>query len=177
MNNIMIVYKSVTGFTERYAQWIAAALDCDTVRLKDACAKQLSPYKTVVFGSRIHAGRIDGLDRARKLVAGSGAPKLILFATGGAPAEATPVIEKIWQDNLTPDELQTIPHFYMPGGLCYEKMPAADRLIMKLAANMMGKAKNKDAIETGFAQALTASYDSCDEAYILPLVNHIKAGY
>ena len=109
---------------------------------------------------------------ARKLFA---TKKWILFVTGGTPAEATAVIDKLWQDNLTPEELQTLPRFYMPGGLCYEKMSVPDRLLMKLAAKMMGKGEHKDSVEAGFAQALTGSYDISDEKYIEPLVDHINS--
>lgn len=175
MSNTVIVYKSVTGFTEKYAACIAAALGCEAIGLKDASAKRLSGCESLIFGSRIHAGRIDGIDKARRLTAESGAKRLILFATGGAPAEAAEVIEKMWRDNLTAGELENTPHFYMPGGLCYEKMPLVDRLIMKMAAKMMSKAEPKDDAEAGFATALSGSYDNFDEKYIAPLVDYLNA--
>ena len=41
-------------------------------------------------------------------------------------------------------ELRQVPHFYMPGGLCYEKMPLHEKIIMKIfAAVMKNKLKNK----------------------------------
>lgn len=167
----IIVYKSATGFTKRYADWLSAALGCEAVSLKETSAARISEYDTVIFGSRIHAGRIDGLDKARKLFA---AKKWILFVTGGTPAEATTVIDKMWTDNLSPEELKALPHFYMPGGLCYEKMSTPDRLLMKMAAKMMENGEHKDSVEAGFAQALTGSYDILDEKYIKPLVDYIE---
>lgn len=164
----IILYKSATGFTKRYADWICESIDCESVSLKEASIDQLSGYDTIIFGSRIHAGRIDGLDKVRKLCA---TKKLILFVTGGTPAEATAIIDKMWTDNLTPEELKTIPHFYMPGGLCYEKMSVPDRLLMKMAAKMMGNGGHKDSVEAGFAQALTGSYDISDKKYIEQLIS------
>lgn len=171
MNKAIIVYKSATGFTKRYAGWLCTSLGCETVNLKEISAARLASYDTVIFGSRIHAGRIDGLDKARKLFA---AKKWILFVTGGTPAEATAVIDKIWTDNLSPEELKTRPHFYMPGGLCYEKMSFPDRLLMKMAAKMMGNGEHKDSVAAGFAQALTGSYDISDKKYIEPLIDYMK---
>lgn len=80
----------------------------------------------------------------------------------------------MWTDNLSPEELKALPHFYMPGGLCYEKMSTPDRLLMKMAAKMMENGEHKDSVEAGFAQALTGSYDILDEKYIKPLVDYIE---
>lgn len=173
MNNLIIVYQSSTGFTEKYANWLSETLDCEMVRLKDTTGQKLSEYDTIIFGSRIHAGRIDELDKARKLYTASGASRLVLFVTGGTPAEAEVVIDKMWRDNLTAEELSHIPHFYMPGGLCYEKMSLPDRLLMKMAAKMMSKEKNKSDVEAGFAQAISASYDNSDIKYTHPLVEKL----
>lgn len=175
MNSPIIVYQSATGFTEKYANWLSEALGCKAVKLKKITERELSQYDTVIFGSRIHAGRIDGFDKARKLYAASGASRLILFVTGGAPAEAEAVIEKMWQDNLSAEELMNLPHFYMPGGLCYEKMSLPDRMIMKMAAKMMSKEKNKSDAEAGFAQAIGASYDNSDIKYTQSLVACLRS--
>lgn len=174
MRKTILLYKSATGFTQKYAELLSAALNCETVRMQDASAKQLAAYETILFGTRVHAGRIDGLSKARKLFAASGAKEMLLFVTGGTPADATQVIDKLWQANLTPQEQKTMPHFYMPGGLCYEKMSLPDRLLMKLAAKMMSHAEPQDAVQAGFAQALGASYDISDAKYIRPLVAHLQ---
>ena len=88
----------------------------------------------MAFGSRLHAGVVDGWKKAQKLLAGRGARKLVLFATGAMPNEAEDTIQKMWGQNLTPAELDAIPHFYLQAGLCYERMGGVDRAMMKLAA-------------------------------------------
>ena len=35
---ILVVYKSVTGFTKQYAEWIAEKLNCSAVELKKVSA-------------------------------------------------------------------------------------------------------------------------------------------
>ena len=58
---ILVVYKSVTGFTKQYAEWIAEKLNCSAVELKKVSAETMSEYKTIIFGGRFHAGFVDGL--------------------------------------------------------------------------------------------------------------------
>lgn len=56
----IVVYKSRTGFTEKYAHWIAEDLHCDAVSLEKISASQMSRYDVIIFGGGIHAGRSMG---------------------------------------------------------------------------------------------------------------------
>ena len=93
--------------------------------------------------------------------------------TGATPAAAAETIEELWRQNLTPKEREQIPHFYLPGGLCYEKMSLPDKGMMKIAAAIVKMKKNKTAQEEAFAQAIATSYDSSDKKYIKPLVRYL----
>lgn len=114
---ILVVYKSVTGFTKQYAEWIAEKLNCSAVELKKVSAETMSEYKTIIFGGRFHAGFVDGLKNAKALFEKSTAEKLIVFASGATPNSATEMIEEAWKNNLTTEEMDKVPHFYMQGGL------------------------------------------------------------
>ena len=100
---------------------------------------------------------------------------MILFVTGAAPNAATDVVEKLWHQNLTTDEMAKVPRFYMQSGLCYENMSLGDRLMMKVAAVIIQKKKNKTAEETGFEQAIKSSFDISSKTYIEPLISYLKA--
>lgn len=175
---ILVCYKSVTGFTERYAEMIAGETGGTLMRASDVTAGILSKYDTVVFGGRFHAGMVDGLKKMKELAAKSGVKTFAVFATGAMPATAEETIEQAWSSNLTPEELGRIPHFYMPGGLCYERMPLPDKLMMKaFAAVMKGRLKNKkDKTEEDrqFERMISASYDLSSKEYIKPLVSYLK---
>lgn len=171
-NNIIVLYNSWTGFTRRYADLIGKKLDCPVCPLTDA-PSDLSPYTVVVFGSRLHAGNLDGWKKARKLLAQRGVRQLVLFATGAMPNEAQAQIQKVWVQNLTPEEQKTIPHFYLQAGLCYEKMGGADRALMKFAAWAMTRKKSKTPEDEAFQAAIRGSYDIFDAKYINPLVDCI----
>ena len=66
--NVIVLYNSWTGFTRNYAQLMAQALDCPALPLSEAPA-DLSGYDAVAFGSRLHAGILDGWKKARTLLA------------------------------------------------------------------------------------------------------------
>lgn len=173
-NKIIIVYKSSTGFTKKYAEMIAEEINCTLADYKTVNVKMLSEYNTVVFGSRAYAGMIDGYKKAKELFQKSGAHKFILFVTGATPNTAEDVIEEFWKQNLTADELSEIPHFYMQSGLCYEKMSFWDKLMMKAAALIIKNKKDKDSNDKAFEQAITNSYDISSKTYIEPLVSFLK---
>lgn len=171
----VIVYKSKTGFTKKYAQMIAKEIACDLLELKKATPRKLAEYDTVVFGSRFFAGTVDGLKKARELFAASGAKKFVVFATGATPNEAAAIVDEVWKNNFTPQELEAIPHFYMQSGICYEKMPFGEKMMMKMAAKMMKNQKDKDEMGQGFEEALKGSFDISSEEYMRPLVAYLKS--
>lgn len=173
---ILVVYKSVTGFTKQYAKWIAEELDCAVMELKEVTAKTMSEYNTVIFGGRFHAGSVDGLKKAKQLFRESTATKFVVFATGATPNTAAEMIEEAWRNNFASDELKRIPHFYMQSGLRYDKMPFGDKLMMKVFAAMVKRKKDKSDYEMAMAQALGKSYDLSSKEYIKPLVSYVIKG-
>lgn len=170
----VVVYKSKTGFTKKYAQMVAEQAQCDLLELKYATAQKLSGYEIIVFGSRFFAGTVDDLKKARELFSASGAKEFAVFATGATPNAAEGVINDVWKSNFTPEELETIPHFYMQSGICYEKMPLGEKMMMKVAALMMKSQKEKDEMGQGFEEALKGSFDISSEEYARPLVEYLK---
>lgn len=172
-NNAIILYNSKTGFTQRYAELIGKELGCPALPLGDA-PSDLSRYGAVVFGSRLHAGVFDGWKKAQKLLQSRGARKLVVFATGAMPNEAEDTIQKVWEQNLTAQERDAIPHFYLQAGLCYERMGGADRAMMKFAAWAMGRKKAKTPEDEAFQSAIVRSYDISDPKYIVPLADCLR---
>lgn len=172
---ILVLYKRSTGFTKRYAEWIAQALHCDLLPFKDATASRLSAYDTVIFGTRAHAEHIDSFDKAKALTEKSGVKELILFVTGATPNAAEAVVQKFWARNLSPEELKNLPHFYMQSGLNYEKMSLPDKLMMKAAAAMIRGKKDKTPEELQFEQAISGSFDHTSKEFIQPLLDYVTA--
>ena len=64
---ILLIYKSKTGFTKKYAKWINEEIACDIVNIFNIQHVNFKNYDVVIYGSRIHAGRIDGLKKIKKI--------------------------------------------------------------------------------------------------------------
>ena len=173
---ILVTYKSKTGFTKKYAEMIAEEIECSLVDFKAMTAEKMSDYDVVVFGSRLHAGMVDGLKKAKEMFAKSSAKKFVVFATGATPNEATEIVDGVWKNNLSEEELESVPHFYLQSGICYERMPFVDKTIMKMAASMMSKKQDKDEYEEGFEQALKGSFDISSKEYTKPLIDYLVEG-
>ena len=57
----IVIYNSQTGFTKRYAQWIAEATGADCLELPAAKKKNISAYEAIIFGGWACAGSISKL--------------------------------------------------------------------------------------------------------------------
>ncbi len=170
---ILVTYKSKTEFTKRYAEIIAQEVNGMLMDFKEVTAEKMSEFDVIVYGGGLYAGMINGYKKAKEMFEKSSAKKFILFATGGTPNEATKEIEEVWKHNLSAEELESIPHFYMQGGICYEKMSFPNRTIMKMMSKVLSKKKNKDSAEEGFAQAIKSSYDIFSKEYAEPLIKYL----
>lgn len=172
---MVIVYRSKTGFTQRYAEWLAERLDCAALAERDARPERLRGCETLVFGTRAHAGRADGWKRALRLQAQSGA-RLVLFVTGAMPSDAA-ALDAFWRQNLSEEQRRAIPHFYLQSGLCYERMGAVDRLLMRGFSAMLRKKPDKTPEDEATERAIAHSFDCSDPAYLEPLLALLRDGY
>ena len=174
---IIVVCNSKTGFTKRYVDWIAEELNCDVHSYKDFSKTVMETDDIIIFCSRVHAGKIEYLNKIKPYFYNQSKKIFIVVATGATPAAAEDVINKIWANNFTETEIKSIPHFYMQSGLDYEKMGFADRTIMKIVSKFMSGKKDKTDNEAGFEQAIQNSYDISSREYIMPLIRFIKDNF
>ena len=173
--SIIIIYNSKTGFTKKYADWIAAELNCSVLPYKDLPKATITTDDIVIFGSRVHAGKIEHLNKVKLRFVNK--QSFIVFATGATPASETKAIDRIWTNNFTEAEISLIPHFYMQSGLNYENMGFIDRTIMKTVAKLMSGKEEKSETEAGFEQAIKSSYDITSREYIMPLANYVNGNF
>lgn len=169
----IVIYQSKTGFTEKYAKWIAEELKCEAKAWEEKEAYKYEAYDVVIFGGGLMAGRIAKLGKV-KGSPGLQGKKLILFATGATRKDAAEVIEQVKNDNLTREEQQKIPFFYFEGGINYEKMGFASRTILKKIHKSLLKKADKTEAETGMMHAIEKSRDSSDKRAIEPLLEYVR---
>ena len=58
----LIIYNSQTGFTEKYAKWLAENLEAKCLSVKEAKNEKLADYDRVIFGSWFCAESISKLN-------------------------------------------------------------------------------------------------------------------
>ena len=104
----IVIYESVTGFTKKYAQWIAEELQAEIKDTRTMNGVNLTEYDLVVFGGWLMGGRISGLEKIQK----QNVKKLVVFATG-ASLDTKELAEEIRKAN----PLSGIPFCYLPGGM------------------------------------------------------------
>lgn len=165
----IVIYNSQTGFTKRYAEWIAEAAGADCLAFSEAKKKDLTAYEAIVFGSWACAGGIRNLGWFKANAAKWGDKKLIAFCVGASPME-NPEVESALKQNFKDAESLKINAFYCPGGLNYEQMPTPSRLMMKLFVKTLNAKKNKTGTELEMVKMLSASYDVSDKKYIAPIL-------
>lgn len=159
----VVIYQSSTGFTKKYAQWIAEELGCEAFELKKVSQDVIDNADTVIFGGWIMGNRISGLDKIRQLH-----PKnLVIYAVGSTleSLEIHSIIKN--QNNIT-----TEPFFYYEGGLNFEKMNFLSKMMIKKTQ----KSANKKKLEQGKSADIEVgvSYDHTDKEKIKPLIACVR---
>ncbi|MEY8426731.1 flavodoxin domain-containing protein [Lachnospiraceae bacterium 46-15] len=172
--NKIVIYNSQTGFTKRYAQWIAEATGADCLDLAVAKKTPLATYEAIIFGGWACAGSISKLSWFKGNIDNWKDKKLIAFCVGASPIDS-PEIEPFLKQNFTESELKKVSVFYCPGGLDYEKMSMPSKLMMKMFVKMLKAKKDKTEAEQEMIKMISASYDISDKKYIKPILKCLES--
>ena len=171
--NTIVIYNSQTGFTERYAKWIAEAAGARCLSLSEAKKRNLEKYDAVVFGSWACAGGISKLGWFKGNLERWAGRKLIVFCVGASPMDSpdiAPALRRAFADS----EWAKVKAFYCPGGLNYEKMSAPSRLMMKMFRKTLQAKRDKTEDQREMLKIISASYDISDRKYIQPILECLK---
>lgn len=155
----LVVYQSVSGFTEKYAHWIAEELSADLRSCKDVDVSLMQGYDVVVYGGPLHAVGIAGVDLVRKnLDALTKAETcVVVFATGASPPRPA-VHEEVFASNFPEEQRGRIHFFYLRGGFDFSKLNVFNKVLMKL---MQWKIRRKPATErTADERGMLAAFDT-----------------
>lgn len=126
----IVVYESGTGFTAKYAGWIAKELGCEVIERKKVNTNELAGYDVVIYGGWIMGGMVMGYDKVKNL----GIKHVIVFGVG-MTMPSNEVATKIAEQNQIPVEN----FFYFEGGYAPEKLG----FLKKMMLNMIKKSVEK----------------------------------
>ena len=162
----IVVYQSETGFTKKYAEWIAEALDCEAVPFKKVNETKLKDYDKVIYGGWLMGGAIVGVEKIKAM----NLKDVVVFATGASPA-----MEELVQAIRVQNHLEDVPFFYFESGINYEKMGFMKRSMLKMVRKNIMKKPNKTESDKFMEKALEKSYDNTNKEAINGLVESVKA--
>lgn len=170
----VIIYCSKTGFTRRYAEWLAETLKCDCVPYEQRGKLRLEDYDAVIFGSWLRAGAIQKIGWFKAQLPELAGKKIVAFAVGATPAEAEEAVRKVLEQNFTAAQRKEIQTFYLQGGLDYERMDVVSRMAMRMLCRMLRGQKNRSAEDEAMLRMIEKSFDGTNRAAIEPIVAAVK---
>ena len=174
MSNIIVVYRSKTGFVKNYAEWIAKAVGADLKEAKGVRITDLLKYDTIVYGGGLYAGGINGFGLIKKNLGYLKGKKMIVIASGASPVRPE-VFDEVKNRNLSPEEQKQVQFFMLRGGFNYSKLSLVDKFLMTLMKAMLKSKKNPDADTRGMLAAYSQPVDFTREKNIEPVVEAIRA--
>ncbi len=165
----LLVYKSKTGFTERYAHWIAEEIHCDVFPYAKRGSIHWKDYDTVMFGGGFYAGKLAGLSWLKKQAPSLAGKHVIVFATGATPS-GTEAAKTALAQNLAGFQGELPRAFYFQSGLNYEKMSALDKAMMRVFRAMLKRTEG----ESQAYDMVRASFDQSSREQIRPLLRYVE---
>ena len=167
----LVIYTSQTGFTKRYAGWLAEELGGEAVDLNDvknASEERFSEYDTIVYGGWANAGKIVRAEWFLKKAPSWKDKKLAVFCVGAAKA-GDQNMRNALNKALDTEQKKYIGIFYLPGGMNYEKLKAGSRLLMKAYAAMLKKKPETQE----YGEMISKSFDMSDRKYLEPVLKYL----
>lgn len=170
---IVVVYNSKSGFTQKYAKWIAEAVQADLLVGKNTKVQDLMPYDIVIFGGGLYAGGINGLKLVTNHYSQLKDKKIIVFCLGATPVRDE-IVEEVKNKNLTAEQRDHIAFFMLRGGFNYHKLGSADKVLMNILKFKLKRKKVLSADERGMLNSYSQPLDFTSQKNISPIVDYIN---
>ena len=167
----IVVYRSKSGYTRKYAHWIAEELNCDIK--ENAELSDILDYDTVIYGGGMYAGGFNGVKLITKNLDKLSGKKIALFAVGSNPGRENEM-KQFWDRVLTSEQKKSIGHFYLRGGFDFSKLTKGDKILMKMLKIRLQKLKDPTEDEKGMLAAYDVPVDFSDKANIKELIQFIE---
>lgn len=169
----IVVYKSKTGYTKTYAQWIQEELQCDVKEATEITPEELQGYDTIIYGAGLYAVGINGIKLITENFDSLKDKRLIVWATGSSPGRPEEMKE-VWNHNFTEEQLTHIKTFYLRGGFDYTKLQPGDKVLMKMLKTKLKMMRNKTEDAIGMLHAYEVPEYHCKKENCKDLLDYVK---
>lgn len=198
MGETIVLYSSVYGSTQAYAEQIAEALDCRAVPIDAFKKSEFVNYRTVIYGGGVQAGVIRGFEKFAKWIksdlkllemvsngtitaeearkAGTSRKKIIVFAVG-INVESEEARKQLIEINFDKKYLKNLKCYFLPGAYDPSALKGADKLLMKVARKMIAGKSERDRLpdDAVLEERLEHGCDLVDMERIKPIVDEALA--
>lgn len=171
----VVVYRSKTGFTKNYAQWIAEELKCDLLEGKKTTIKDLMKYDTIIYGAGLYASGISGIKLITKNYEALKEKKLLVFAVGASPVR-TETADLLRTSNFEGEQREKVHFYYLRGGFDYTRLSRLYRFLMTLKKLQLKGMKNPDADVKGMLASYDHPLDFTKRKCVDPIVRDVLDG-
>lgn len=169
----IVIYRSKSGFTRQYAEWIAEELGCSCVQADSFSPEEFVNYDPIIYGGGLYAVGINGLALIKENLGMLAGKKIIVWATG-ASRGTQEELDHIRQENFTEEQLRLITPFYLRGGFSYGRLPAREKVLMSLLKVKLKVKQDKTADEVGLLNAYTTPENHCQRENVKALVDYAR---
>ena len=160
----IVVYQSGTGFTAKYAKWIAEELGCEAKEYKKVNQSELADYDMVIYGGWIMAGTVFGYDRVKAL----NLSNVVVFGVGMSMPDEEVRTQIASQSKIPQDRF-----FYYEGGYAPEKLGFMKKMMLNMLKKSVEKKENKSAQEIHMLESFAGADNTKREA-IKDLITYCK---
>lgn len=159
----IVVYQSGTGFTAKYADWIAKELECEVIELKKIKVSELPQYDTVIYGGYIMANMVSGYNKIKTM----SLQNAVVFGVGmTVPSEE--VEKKLAEQNEIPQER----FFYFEGGYNPKRLGFLKRMMMNMIKKSIEQKEEKTKEDIHMLETFQGA-DNTNRESIIPLVQFV----
>ena len=167
MKKTIVLYRSKTGFSQRYAEWIAEDLACECRSITGIQLDDLKDYEMVIYGAGVYAGMISGAGKIKNWIGKSPEKTWVVFATGASPHDEA-YEEMLFKTNFRKGESRPAHFYYYLAGINYEKMGFFNRVLMKIFSGMASKTNGTT------SSSKPVSVDLANREYIAELLSYVR---
>lgn len=158
MRKTIVIYNSKTGYTKKYAEWIASELSAEISEQRDFKSERYKEFDTIIFGGSMYATGISGLKKFTKSLDALEEKKIIVFATG-LSLKTEEVRTEVMKANFKSAFEKKIEFFYFRGGFDFQNLPALDKVLMQVKKKMIERKAKKGTELTSDEKGMLAVYD------------------
>ena len=172
MMKTVVVYKSISGFTKKYAEWIAEKLEADLFRIEKINIDILLKYDIIIYGGSLHAVGISGVNIIKGNLNKLRDKNIIIFTTGASLAKES-IISEVRDSNFSVEEQKQIQFYYFRGGFDFNKLNLINKILMTLLKWKIQLKRHKTPDEKGMLAAYSKPMDFTKKENIKELLEYV----